>query len=405
MLFVTHTYKPRRTLFWGMCVMVSMGLWGCEETATQVAPEHFYPLKEGNVYGYINKEGDKVIPPHYAYAIEFSEGLAGVNVGGKGRGRDMPENGKWGFIDTKNQIVINPKYYSPPIYAAPYDLQGLSMVSHEAYVFSEGLAAVRLLKEWAYINTRDSIVISGLNIQSARRFSEGLAAVYIDGKWGYIDRNGIIAIKPQFLFPANFHQGHAYVMDADWNTYPIDRSGNRMFTQYRIAGKFNNGYAPVKGGFRGEKFEVSENLKMGLLDSTGYLSIPPQFDILRDFGSELAPVLVGSEQSGILTLKDDFKTLKFVGGKWGFVNAKGKFIINPTFEDAKGFSNGLAPVKLNGLWGYIDNKGSLVYEPQFQWAGHFDEWGVAKVLLGEAHRPYQGKHGYINKDKVIGYEP
>ncbi|MBX7241245.1 MAG: WG repeat-containing protein [Bacteroidia bacterium] len=386
-------------------LFLSAILTGCGGETVSPVPEKFYPIREGKSYGYINAEGDKVISPQYAYTVTFNEGLGGVNIGGSGYHKDMPENGKWGFINKENRIVINPKYDSPPVYAAPFELNALSLALHEAYLFSEGLAAVCVGKEWMYINHKDSVVISGLEIKSARRFSEGLAAVYIGGKWGYIDRNGIIAIKPQFLFPANFHQGHAYVMDEKGETFCIDRTGKRILNQYRVVSNFKEGFAPVKGGYRGEKFELKENLKMSLVDSTGYLTTSPQFDIVGEFGNGLAPVLVGSEQTALLTLKDDYRTLKFTGGKWGFINSKGIFVINPQFEDAKGFDFQMAPVKQNGLWGYLSPGGEWIYDPQFQWAGSFDAQGVAKVILSEKHRPYQGKTAYINKNKVIWTEP
>lgn len=366
----------------------------------------YYSVRDHNLYGCINLDEDWTIPPQYAYIAPFSEGMGAINIGGATQGRDMPANGKWGFIDSKNNIVINPKYISPPVRKAqPYDLHQLSLASFEGYVFSEGLAAVYNGKEWFYINQKDSVVISGLGIQSPRCFSEGLAAVYINNKWGYIDKNGNIAIAPRFLFPANFHEGHAFVMEEDFDAYCIDRTGKRLYEQYRLTTTFRNGYAPVKGGFRGEKFEISENQKMGLLDSTGYLCVPTEFDIVRSFGSGLAPALIGSEPKVVLPLKDDYQTLKSSGGKWGFIDTKGRYIINPRYEDAHGFSNGYAAVKSGGMWGYIEPDGSWVYEPQFPWAGDFNKLGIAKVMLGEAHRPYHGKHAMINADKIVWTEP
>jgi hypothetical protein len=389
-----------------VCILLLL-LLGCEGgKKSETQPSGIYPVKEGNAYGYIDATGKRVIPSSYSYAMAFSEGLGAVNVGGSGYHRDMPENGKWGFIDIHNRLVINPKYFSPPVYAAPFNIEELSLASHDAYVFSEGLAPViNENNEWQYINARDSVIISGLDIRSARRFSEGLAAVYIHGKWGYIDIYGNMAIPPQYLFPADFKEGHCFVVDADMNTYCIDRSGKRAYPQYRLTSSFKEGNAPVKGGFRGEKFNIDENLKMGLIDTTGFLSAKAEFDIVRPFGSGLAPALVGSQQTTLLTLRDDYKTLKIQGGKWGFIDAKGSFIINPEFEDVKSFNHGLAAVKQGALWGYINSGGSWVFEPQFRWAGDFDENGVAKVILGENYHNSAGKNAYLSNGKIIWMEP
>jgi hypothetical protein len=53
-------------------------------------------------------------------------------------------------------------------------------------------------------------------------------------------------------------------------------------------------------------------------------------------------------------------------------------IVEPQYEDADYFSDGLAAVKKDGKWGYIDEEGKMVIEPQFDYAGTFSE-GVAVV--------------------------
>jgi len=51
----------------------------------------------------------------------------------------------------------------------------------------------------------------------------------------------------------------------------------------------------------------------------------------------------------------------------------------PQFEDAGGFSEGLAPVRAgDGTWGYIDTTGNRVITPQFDEAEAFTH-GFAKV--------------------------
>ena len=51
-------------------------------------------------------------------------------------------------------------------------------------------------------------------------------------------------------------------------------------------------------------------------------------------------------------------------GYWGYVNFKGEWVIQPTFEDAKLFiktwTNRAAPAKMDGRWGCIDHTGQFV---------------------------------------------
>ncbi len=51
--------------------------------------------------------------------------------------------------------------------------------------------------------------------------------------------------------------------------------------------------------------------------------------------------------------------------KIGFINKDGVIIIEPKFNDALNFKNGIAAVKVNNKWGFIDKNGDWLIEPQF----------------------------------------
>ncbi|QZY57530.1 WG repeat-containing protein [Crassaminicella profunda] len=46
--------------------------------------------------------------------------------------------------------------------------------------------------------------------------------------------------------------------------------------------------------------------------------------------------------------------------KYGFINKEGKLIIKAEYDKVRSFSEGLAPVKINGRWGYIDKNGEKI---------------------------------------------
>ena len=46
-------------------------------------------------------------------------------------------------------------------------------------------------------------------------------------------------------------------------------------------------------------------------------------------------------------------------------------VINPQFDAASPFSEGLAHVRIGGKWGYIDPAGKMVINPQFDAASPF----------------------------------
>ncbi len=65
-------------------------------------------------------------------------------------------------------------------------------------------------------------------------------------------------------------------------------------------------------------------------------------------------------------------------GKWGFIGNDFKPIISPQFDNALGFSEGLACVKVKDKWGFINVKGEFVIQPIFYGPGEFHQ-GLAKV--------------------------
>ncbi len=97
---------------------------------------------------------------------------------------------------------------------------------------------------------------------------------------------------------------------------------------------------------------------------------------------ELASKVVahGNEPASVDRREDWSKDLFPVdrNEKWGFIDAKGRIVIEPAFEEAAYFSEDLAAVKLNGKYGYIDKKGNVVIEPQYRYAFAFRE-GLAWV--------------------------
>jgi len=82
--------------------------------------------------------------------------------------------------------------------------------------------------------------------------------------------------------------------------------------------------------------------------------------------------------------------------KVGFASKLTQVVIIPCiYEQVRPFSEGLAPIRLNGRWGYIDKFGKTVIPCVYESAFSFSE-GLARVRLNE-------KYGYIDKQgkKII----
>jgi hypothetical protein len=118
-------------------------------------------------------------------------------------------------------------------------------------------------------------------------------------------------------------------------------------------------------------------VKYGFIDKTGEMVIEPQFDWAFQFSEGLAVVMVGDE----------------IPGKWGYIDRTGEFVIGPEFDPAFIFSEGLAAVRIGSLetgrYGFIDKIGQMVIEPQFDIVYPFAN-GLARVEVDD-------EFGYIDK--------
>ena len=91
---------------------------------------------------------------------------------------------------------------------------------------------------------------------------------------------------------------------------------------------------------------------------------------------------------------------------WGFIDTKGNWVIKPQFQNAYRFTEGLAPVEMNGKWGYVNQNGTIAIDPQFTEANYF-EGGLARVATGPPpdkdlvyFRAASG-YGFIDKSGVV----
>lgn len=171
----------------------------------------------------------------------------------------------------------------------------------------------------------------------------------------------------------------------------------------------NAAYAPSANHAISKKLlEVTVGGKKGWIDRTGKIIVNPQYDSVFDFSEGLALVCVGPCD------QDHFQGYRYTKGletealeqtfKYGYIDESGKIVINPMFESAEIFSEGLAGVcighgcyysrpsdkpKEEGKWGFIDKTGAMAIPPQFTYVSTFHE-GLAAVSVG-------GKWGYIDK--------
>ena len=123
-----------------------------------------------------------------------------------------------------------------------------------------------------------------------------------------------------------------------------------------------------------ELIPVKNAEKWGYVDLTGKWVINPQFDYADYF-------------------VDGIAVIRNAEGKYGYINEKGEFVITPQYKYANPFSEGLAVVvSEGGAPKYIDTKGEIKFElATAQEAGSFHD-GLAMVKDAE------GKWGFVDKE-------
>ena len=113
--------------------------------------------------------------------------------------------------------------------------------------------------------------------------------------------------------------------------------------------------------------------------------------IVMAFAMLLCNEIVAQQQAKSKQKVDPTKwTVIKQDGKYGFIDEKGKVVIEPTFDYVDGFSKeGVTNAKIDGKWGLIDKTGKWKVNPTFQWLAHCDDnlWWAQK----------DGKKGFIDK--------
>lgn len=155
--------------------------------------------------------------------------------------------------------------------------------------------------------------------------------------------------------------------------------------------------------------------KWGYADKKSKMVIQPQFDIALPFNDGLARVGLADKASS---------ENKDPGYKWGYIDESGRVIVELQYSALNDFSEGLAAAAVPNTdekekrsfrdrmihklkWGYIDRSGQVVIPMKFLSAGNFSE-NMAPVDVGAANGSMcgrQSKFGYIDKTGVFVIEP
>lgn len=214
----------------------------------------------------------------------------------------------------------------------------------------------------------------------------------MDGKFFFYDtsyvKRGLINGEPDQL--GLYAEGYCPVAYGDSYAL-VDLYGETLVDGLAYAGSFQNGYACISASegtwsmISTEGKETSLAVSRVVCDEAGRYTLQDRIlaaegdryylyksDLSEKVGDLSAVDVDVLTEDGWLAFQDD-------SGKWGYADMEGKVVIEPQYEAAKSFSNGVAAVCIDGKWGYINTKAQVVVNAQFLSCGYVSEHGICYV--------------------------
>lgn len=247
----------------------------------------------------------------------------------------------------------------------------------DAGQFHEGMAPARSGLFWGFIDRYGSWIVEP-TYQRVKSGSEGRFAVEERSKWGFINTVGDVVVPPAFEDVRPFRDGVAAVKEGGYWRF-IGAGGKtegRWTDNFTELTSRDGGYALAKRGDvwvilppEGAAIELGPYIDAkGFVDGLGAVKSEAGWYIVDTKGR-----LVSSSLKDLRPFSGGFAAATDDGELWGYIGRSGRFAIDPEFEAAREFSNGVAPVKARGKWGFVDMGGSWILRPTYDAAYTFKE--------------------------------
>ncbi len=316
-----RSYVQKQAVFFLM--VYSLVLSSCE-TDKRLSPE---PFLENGKWGFVNAEGEKLIPAKYDDVLPFSEGQAAVK-----------QKGSWGIIDESG---------TERIAAGKYEKIGR---------YSEKRAAVCRNGKWGFVDHRGKEIVAPDRYDYAGDFSEGMALVSRNQLYGYLDLEGdpVVALKYDLAWP--FHQGCARVYQNKRYGF-IDKKGVEFVpVKYDYLSEYQNGFALARN-----------NRCWCLIDRQGNETEPLDYDSIQ----------TADDQGWMKVSKN---------GKSGFIHYRGHVLVPLKYDWVDDFQKDVSRVSRQGKYGLIDRSGKELLSPQYDTLFALnDQLFLLKTSEGEIH--------------------
>ncbi len=295
-------------------------------------------LGENGKIGYLDTEGNTVLPCRYEKAGMFIDGLACVML-----------DGRHGMIDKNGNFVI------PPV----YDRIGTDTFNAE---FSEDRLFVCRDGKAGYINREGETVIpftldyplTPMPVFTDPEFGDGLAAVSRNGKAIYIDRTGneVLPVPEGCYIAGKFHDGLTYI------SYPRGRKSSYARLMRRDGSWLLPPEFDFQGTHWGKRLQFIKGKKHAFADRLGNIVFETDCDFVHDFVYGYTPLE---------------RTWAQKNGRWGVIDADGNTVLPFAWDyfEIWPCGGGLYCVTDKKKHGCIDRDGNTVVPMEYDSYIHF----------------------------------
>ena len=156
--------------------------------------------KDGTKFGYIDRDGEEVIPEQYDYGYTFYGTATVVGV-----------DTLYGIIDETGKYLVEPQE------------KILFPRREDVFLFVDG----KKVGLW----DKNGKELAPAVYYDLRDFHDGLARFYKDDMFGFVNTKGVEVIPATFYFCYDFYGGYCWVQrvkDGDWEL--IDKTGKVVYT-------------------------------------------------------------------------------------------------------------------------------------------------------------------------------
>lgn len=348
-------------------------------------------LKKADNWGFINRQGKVIVEPKYR-TLEYPNESGLIKLG-KGK--------KLGIVDTLGKEIL-PEKYKNIDFVEEYELlvvkkgrkYGLNQYNGTLVLdtkydfidkeFSRDFAIIVEKDKYGLIDDKGKIVLQPQYDEILNFDSQGFARIRTDDKWGLLDDKLQVILEPSYHKIEMFDfRGFAKVRMIDtqesdslgfWNVGIIDKSGKEIVAPLQDSVIYLNDSEYT--AFR--TIEVMNRENFGVIDKTGKLVIPYQFQNIRSFHHGIA-----AAQKNRL---------------WGFIDTTGNYVIQPIYTSVNDFKEGIARVSARRKYGYVDTQGKLIFPCELSYAEDA-EGSICRVRKNEKHGILDTKGNWIIEPK------